>query len=167
MLLNTDVSSCVHEALGGVVPHSTSTESDSLKEKNKRRRRSMELMTSMGYSPDPELWTDDCKREEDGGNDVSDDQLRRSTGVQGQNRRTFRVVVKTLTGKRIVVEGLTASTTVAALKSAVHDKEGIPPDLCRLYLPGTGNLVEDDRTLGEYNIDRDAMMYLFLNLRGC
>ena len=60
MLLNTDVSSCVHEALGGVVPHSTSTESDSLKEKNERRRRSMELMTSMGYSPDPELWTDDC-----------------------------------------------------------------------------------------------------------
>ena len=127
----------------------------------------MELMTSMGYSPDPELWTDDCKREEDGGNDVSDDQLRRSTGVQGQNRRTFRVVVKTLTGKRIVVEGLTASTTVAALKSAVHDKEGIPPDLCRLYLPGTGNLVEDDWTLGENNIDRDATLHLVLNLRGC
>jgi len=167
MLLNTDVSSCVHEALGGVVPHSTSTESDSLKEKNKRRRRSMELMTSMGYSPDPELWTDDCKREEDGGNDVSDDQLRRSTGVQGQNRRTFRVVVKTLTGKRIVVEGLTASTTVAALKSAVHDKEGIPPRWCHLYYPGTRNKVEDDWTLGENNIDRDATLHLVLNLRGC
>lgn len=129
----------------------------------------MELMTSMGYSPDPELWTDDCKREEDGGNDVSDDHLRRSTGVQGQNRRTFRVLVKTLTGKRIIVEGLTASTTVAALKSAVHDKEGIPPDLCHLvyFTQGTGNIVEDDRTLGEYNIDRDATMHLVMNLRGC
>ena len=169
MLLNTDVSSCVHEALGGVVPHSTSTESDSLEEKNKRRRRSMELMTSMGYSPDPELWTDDdCKREEDSGNDVSDDHLRRSTGVQGQNRRTFRVLVKTMTGKRIIVEGLTASTTVAALKSAVQDKEGIPPDQFNLIYTtqGTG-IAEDDWTLGEYNIDRDATMHLILNLRGC
>lgn len=167
MLLNTDVSSCVHEALGGVVPHSTSTESDSLKEKNKRRRRSMELMTSMGYSPDPELWTDDCKREEDGGNDVSDDHLRRSTGVQGQNRRTFRVLVKTLTGKRIIVEGLTASTTVAALKSAVQDKEGMPPDQFNLYTTQGTRMAEDDWTLGEYNIDRDATMHLILSLRGC
>jgi len=165
MLLNTDVSSCVHEALGGVVPHSTSTESDSLKEKNKRRRRSMELMTSMGYSPDPELWTDDCKREEDGGNDVSDDHLRRSTGVQGQNRRTFRVFVKTMAGKRIIVEGLTASTTVAALKSAVQDKEGFPPDDQRLAYKG--ERIGDDWTLGESNIDRDATIDLFLEQRGC
>jgi hypothetical protein len=125
----------------------------------------MELMTSMGYSPDPELWTDDFKREEDGGNDVSDDHLRRSTGVQGQNRRTFRVFVKTMTGKRIIVEGLTASTTVAALKSVVQDKEGMPPDQFRLIF--SDGMMEDDRTLGEYNIDRDATINLIMRLTGC
>ena len=74
-----------------------------------------------------------------------------------------------MTGKRIIVEGLTASTTVAALKSAVHDKEGIPPDQFRLvyFTQGTGNIVEDDRTLGEYNIDRDATINLMMRLTGC
>ena len=76
--------------------------------------------------------------------------------------------MKTMTGKRIIVEGLTASTTVAALKSAVQDKEGIPPDQFNLIYTtqGTG-IAEDDWTLGEYNIDRDATMHLILNLRGC
>ena len=126
----------------------------------------MELMTSMGYSPDPELWTDDCKREEDSGNDVSDDHLRRSTGVQGQNRRTFRVVVEARQwGNRIVVEGLTASTTVAALKSAVQGKEGFPSHEQRLTYEG--KRIEDDWTLGESNIDRDATIDLYLEQSGC
>jgi len=179
MLLNTDVSTCVHEALGGIVSHSTSTESDSLEKKNKRRRLSMKLMTSMGYSPNPELW-DDASPEE--GND--DDSCYEGNLYDGHRSKrwgssilshislwerkeeeTFRVNVRTLTGKCIIVEGLTASTTVEGLKFAVQDIEGTPPDMQRFV--HIGRQLRSDKTLGEYDIVRDATIHLILKLRGC
>eukprot|EP00889_Picochlorum_renovo_P001227 jgi/Picre1/28257/NNA_003663.t1 len=183
MLLNTDVSTCVHEALGGIVPHSTSTESDSLEKKNKRRRLSMKLMTSMGYSPNPELWDDDYPGEEQKRHldddscyegDLSNGYRSRSWSSsirshlslwEKKKEKTFRVNVRTLTGRDIIVEGLTASTTVEELKSAVEDREGVPSDQQRLVYQG--RQFEYYRTLGEYSVVHDATIHLILKLAGC
>ena len=185
MLLNTDVSTCVHGALGGPVSHSTSTESDSLESKNKRRRFAMKLMTAMDYSPNPELWEDDfCNDNEERFHD--DDSCYESDLSHGRryNRRgssilshlsfwkgkeeeeeTFQVTVRTLTGKSIILKGLTASTTWETLKFLLQEKEGIPPDMQRLIYQATQ--FSDDLTLGKCNVVPDATIDLVLRLSGC
>jgi len=182
MLLNTDVSTCVHEALGGIVPHSTSTESDSLEKKNKRRRLSMKLMTSMGYSPNPELWDDDSSGEEQKRNngdscyegDLSNGHRSRCRGSSIQSHlslwakkkeKTFRVNVRTLTGKDIIVDGLTASTTVERLVSALENTEGIPQD--KQVLAYEGRRLCRYRTLEESDVVHDATIDLFVEQSGC
>lgn len=187
MLLNTDVSTRVHEALGGIVPHTTSTESDSLEKKNKRRKLSMKLMNSMGYSPNPDLWDDDSTREEENENDfddscyncsprmgdVSDGYRSKSWGSsilshmwKRKDENAFRVNVQLVgNGKRIVLEGLTAFTTVEELACAVHDMEGIPQDQQRLFYNGRQMIYT--ATLGDYGVVDDAIIHLSLRLRGC
>jgi hypothetical protein len=185
MLLNTDVSTCVHEALGGPVRHSTSTESDSLEKKNKRRRFAMKLMTAMDYAPNPELWEDDFWNHDEEQNHDDDScyegdlsHVRKSNNrgssilshftfwrVKQEEEETFQVTVKTLTGKSIIVKGLTASMTVEALKFLLQEKEGIPPDMQRLIYQGTQ--FADNWTLGECNLVPDATIHLVLRLRGC
>lgn len=182
MLLNTDVSTCVHEALGGIVPHSTSTESDSL-EKNKRRRLSMKLMTSMGYSPNPELWDDEFPGEEKKGNDDDDSyyQVDLSSGRRSRRwgssirshislkerkeEKAFRVKVRTLTGKWIIVDGLTVSTTVERLMFAVQDMEGIPQE--KQILVHEGRRLSRDMTLGESDVVHDATIDVLEEQCGC
>ncbi|KAI8105555.1 hypothetical protein M9434_000140 [Picochlorum sp. BPE23] len=183
MLLNTDVSTCVHEALGGIVPHSTSTESDSLEKKNKRRRLSMKLMTSMGYSPNPELWDEDSRQGEEqkrnNGDSCYEGDLsnghrsrRRGSSIQShislsgrKKEKTFRVNVRTLTGKYIVVDGLSASTTVERLVSALENTEGIPQD--KQVLAYEGRRLCRYRTLEESDVVHDATIDLFVEQSGC
>ena len=45
----------------------------------------------------------------------------------------------------------------------------MPPDQFHLvyFTQGTDGMMEDDRTLGEYNIDRDATINLIMRLTGC
>jgi len=163
MLLNTDVSTRVHEALGGIVSHTTSTESDSLEEKNKRRNLSMKLMNSMGYLPNPDLWDDDsCCKSRTRKGDVSD-------GLRSKKKRndenTFRVNVRLVNGKHIVLDGLTACTTVEEITRAIHDLEGIPQD--KQILAYDCTRMAPDTILGEWGIVHDAIIDLILIQEGC
>jgi hypothetical protein len=70
--------------------------------------------------------------------------------------------VKTLTSQTIVLE-VELSNTIKEIKQMIYEKDGVPSVNQRLTF--AANLLEDERTLSYYNIQKECTLHLTLRPR--
>ena len=75
----------------------------------------------------------------------------------------MKLHIRSLTGKTITVE-VDATDTIECVKQKIYSTEGIPIDQQRLTF--AGKLLENERTVQDYNIQADALLNLILCLSG-
>lgn len=71
----------------------------------------------------------------------------------------MQIFVRTLTGKTIALE-VSPNDTIANVKVKIQDKENIPSYQQRLVFDN--KQLEDDKTLNDYNIERDNTLHIVL-----
>ncbi|EAR92421.2 polyubiquitin (macronuclear) [Tetrahymena thermophila SB210] len=81
-------------------------------------------------------------------------------GVLAHNKQLY---AKALTG-HIVILDAESDDTILNLKTQIQDQIGFPPNQQRFLF--AGKILEDERTVGDYNMKTGSTINLILNLRG-
>eukprot|EP01040_Poterioochromonas_malhamensis_P004917 gene4917-5275_t len=75
----------------------------------------------------------------------------------------MQIFIKTLTGRKQALN-FENDSTVASVKQALQEKEGIQVDQIRLIY--SGKQLSDEKTLEDYNVTAGGTIHMVLQLRG-
>jgi ubiquitin len=75
----------------------------------------------------------------------------------------MQIFIKTLIGRTITLH-VEPNYSIRNIKEIIYNKESIPIDEQRLIF--SGKQLMDDRTLSDYNVQKDSTFHLVLLLRG-
>jgi len=76
--------------------------------------------------------------------------------LSGHQVFALQLYVKTLTGKTFTLD-VESHFTIGKVKNIIQEQEGIPVDEQRLVF--SGKVLEDERTLDEFNITKENALY--------